>query len=107
MYCWKCQSKIDLPERKVGFHAQCEKCGYDLHVCKNCKYYYPGKPNDCSHPDTLFVSDKEKNNFCEDFSPLEKKVETKASSRETSQRLFGEDLSPKKKGFSSLFGEEE
>ena len=69
MNCFKCQVKIDTFGRKIGFREQCEKCGFDLHVCKNCEYYIPGKPNDCHIPGTEPVKDRERFNFCEDFSP--------------------------------------
>jgi hypothetical protein len=69
MICFKCKTSIDLSEKKIGFRDACETCGTDLHVCKNCKYYFPGKPNDCLVPNTEYVSDREKFNFCEDFAP--------------------------------------
>ena len=61
MFCYKCHFKLDT--KKIGFRDTCEKCLTDLHVCKNCKYYSIGKPNDCSYPNTEYVSDREKNNF--------------------------------------------
>ncbi|MBI5346255.1 MAG: hypothetical protein HZB76_03850 [Chlamydiae bacterium] len=70
MYCFKCKKKLDTP-KKVGFRDSCLYCGADLHVCKNCRHYAPGKPNDCNVPNTEFVKDRERFNFCEDFSPLD------------------------------------
>lgn len=67
MYCYKCNKKLDLPSKKIGFRQTCPICFADLHVCKNCKHYLIGKPNDCNVPNTEYVSDREKNNFCEDF----------------------------------------
>lgn len=69
MICFKCKTEIDLSGKKVGFRDTCDACGTDLHICKNCKYYFPGKPNDCLVPNTEYVTDREKFNFCEDFSP--------------------------------------
>jgi hypothetical protein len=103
MFCWKCNQKQDLPNNKVGFRAICENCGFDLHCCKNCKYYFEGKPNDCSVPNTLNISDKEKFNFCEDFFQREKKSEKKASKKEVSKRLFEEDDEDDSTSFDSLF----
>ncbi len=86
----------------------CEACGTDLHVCKNCTYFSLGKPNDCSYPNTLYVSDREKNNYCEEFSPKSNGFsEEKTSPQEVSHRLFGEDLSVKKKEFNSFFDDHE
>jgi len=64
--CWKCKKAI---AGKILFRTECPHCGIDVHVCKNCKYYAPGKPNDCSVPGTEFVRDREAMNFCEDFKP--------------------------------------
>ncbi|HSX26681.1 MAG TPA: hypothetical protein VLE89_06715 [Chlamydiales bacterium] len=65
MNCWKCAKAI--PEGKIGFRAVCPHCDTDLHVCKNCRYYSPGKPNDCAVPGTEYIRDREANNFCEEF----------------------------------------
>lgn len=108
MFCWKCKSKIELPFGKAGFRSVCASCDTDLHVCKNCKYFSLGKPNDCSHLDTLYVSDREKCNFCEEFSPLDISVpEEKTSPKDVSTKLFGEDTPLKKKDFNALFEDHE
>ncbi len=89
--CWKCGKK--LPEfewGKVSFRATCEHCSADLHVCKNCIYYMPGKPNDCLMPGTEHVSDREKNNLCDSFKLLGKKFSKGPSIEDVSKRLFGD-----------------
>jgi hypothetical protein len=71
MKCWVCGALIEMPlNGKISFRATCEKCNADLHCCKNCKFYKVGKPNDCLIPGTEFIADREKNNYCEDFSML-------------------------------------
>ncbi len=88
VHCYKCKSKLDLPNKKIGFRQTCQVCFADLHVCKNCKHYCIGKPNDCNVPNTEFVSDKEKNNFCEDFE-INQKVDTQNKTKEDiSKKLF-------------------
>ncbi len=67
MNCWKCAKPLDIA--KIGFRAVCNHCDHDLHVCVNCTYYAPGKPNDCMVPGTDSVRDKERANLCEDFKP--------------------------------------
>ncbi|MBN2479542.1 MAG: hypothetical protein JXA94_04880 [Parachlamydiales bacterium] len=67
MICHKCSNKLDL-QGKIGFKDICPICESDLHVCKNCRHYIIGKPNDCNVPNTEYVADREKYNFCEDFS---------------------------------------
>ena len=106
MNCWNCHALI---EEKIGFRAQCEKCLIDLHVCVNCRHYSRGKPNDCNIPGTDFVADRERANFCEDFSPL-KAVKEKSSKthEDVAKTLFGEnDPSDTIKSFDSLFQDNE
>lgn len=68
MNCWKCQKEIKEMIDKIGFRAECPHCGADLHTCTNCRYYSPGKPNDCLIPGTEWIKDREARNFCEDFA---------------------------------------
>ena len=103
MYCFHCQKKIELEQGKVGFRSSCPFCDFDLHICKNCKFYLVGKPNDCIVPNVELVQDKEKYNFCEEFRPNDLPSEKKSSSSDdVSEKLFGE-KSKKKKDFGSLF----
>lgn len=76
---------------KIGFRAVCPHCGIDLHTCTNCRYYAPGKPNDCAVPGTDFVRDREAANFCEEFKV---KLDPSPSRKD------------EKKKFNSLFKEE-
>ena len=105
MNCYKCKTKQEFNYNKVPFRATCFVCDSDLHVCRNCKHYIVGKPNDCNVPNTEFVSDRESNNFCEDFSFKEDlKNETKQTSHNIAKKLFkdNDDL-PSKRDFNSLF----
>jgi hypothetical protein len=90
MKCYKCKTEIDINEKKISFHSTCDICGEDLHICKNCKYYSPGKPNDCIVPNTLPIKDRERYNFCEDFKPSSNNIETFKSKKEISKKLFND-----------------
>ncbi len=95
MNCWKCQKAIfDAPSLKIGFRAECPHCGADLHTCTNCKYYAPGKPNDCLIPGTEWIKDREARNFCEDFSikaPSPHGNEFRERSKDNFKSLFKDD----------------
>lgn len=107
MNCYKCKTKQDLNYNKVPFRATCSICDSDLHVCRNCKHYIVGKPNDCNVPNTEYVSDRESSNFCEDFSPSESIKEDKTkSSNDLAKKLFKDnDDIPIKRDFDSLFND--
>lgn len=65
--CWKCGVLLEM-ERRVSFRATCDQCGSALHCCINCKFYSPGRSNDCAIPGTEYVADRSVNNFCEEFT---------------------------------------
>ena len=69
MNCWKCFKVFGEGAKKIGFRDQCPFCDADLHVCLNCKYYAPGKPNDCAVPGTEWIKDRDQRHFCEEFAP--------------------------------------
>ena len=98
--CWKCKTKNEF-ERKLSFRATCIKCSRDLHVCLNCSHHMQVKPNECNIPNTDPVYDREKYNFCEEFSP---KCESESSppSSDSAFRVFGE-KPPSNKSFDDLF----
>ncbi len=105
MNCWKCAKPVSEIPVKIGFRAICPHCGVDLHVCKNCRYYSPGKPNDCAVPGTDYVRDREASNLCEEFKV---KIPENPSASEPSakaRRLFGLEETEPKKDFNSLFKE--
>jgi len=97
--CWHCKKKLTTDA--VSFRTSCDHCFQDQHVCLNCKYYSPPKSNSCQLLTAENVKEKDKRNFCEDFSikdhsdNIEKKF-CKA------KKLFGEEL-PVKKTFEDLF----
>jgi hypothetical protein len=94
MICYRCKHEFESTY-KIAFHAICPKCETDLHVCKNCRFYCPGKPNDCLVPGTEFIRDRERANF-EEFSLLPPpKPHSLEDPLQKAKRIFGEDL-PKK-----------
>ncbi len=59
-----------FPEGRTDFRATCTGCGAWLHACRNCAHYDPGAHHECRASATAdYVADKEKFNFCEEFTP--------------------------------------
>jgi hypothetical protein len=70
MVCWKCGESVELPPAgRVGTRDACARCGSDLHSCRNCDFYDPGKNNQCSEPQAEWVRDKEAGNYCDYYRP--------------------------------------
>ena len=69
--CHYCKKELEI-EEKVGRQEVCPYCGSDLHCCFNCKFYDEYAHNKCKEPQSEWVSDREKRNFCEFFSFVDK-----------------------------------
>lgn len=68
--CHSCGFENELVTgRKVQRRDECERCGADLHCCRNCRFYDPARHNECSEPQAERVVDKERANFCDYFEP--------------------------------------
>lgn len=67
--CWNCGR--DLTKADYGREASCLGCNKPTRVCRNCRQFAPGRPNECMEPMTERVLEKEKANFCELFDPAD------------------------------------
>jgi len=68
--CWKCGGTIQVsPGTPLGKRETCPKCDADVHSCRNCQFYDPGKHNQCAEPQAEWVGDKEAANYCDYFQP--------------------------------------
>ncbi len=68
--CHHCGAAVSVAAGgKVSKLASCDRCSWDLHCCKNCRFYDLAKHNECAEPMAEWVRDKEKNNYCDYFEP--------------------------------------
>ena len=68
--CHKCGAAIDVPAgQKILRRDVCSCCGADLHCCYNCRFYDPGKHQQCVETQAEYVQYKDEGNFCEYFQP--------------------------------------
>lgn len=66
--CHKCGA--EWPKRSLpGRRDRCPRCGADMRCCKNCRHYDVGVAEQCRERDADPVTDKNRSNFCEFFSP--------------------------------------
>jgi hypothetical protein len=66
-FCYFCGKEIGVPGL-VGRQDLCPHCQNDLHCCLNCSLYDEYAQNRCREPGADWVSDREKNNFCDFFT---------------------------------------
>lgn len=64
--CYSCGAKNAFVDR-LSLREECSKCGNDLHVCKNCRFYDRGAYNECKESSAEVVRDKERANHCDYF----------------------------------------
>lgn len=65
--CWSCGARLTASHYQR--EGECPQCRKQTHVCRNCRFYQPGRPNDCQEPIAEPVSDKQRANFCDYFEP--------------------------------------
>ena len=68
LHCFQCNAANEVLDR-VGRKDECESCGADLHVCKNCEFFDESSYNECRETSADRVVEKEESNFCDYFSP--------------------------------------
>ena len=64
--CINCKKEVET-ERFFTRKSTCPKCGNDLHVCLNCRFYAVSAHNKCSEPKAEFQRTRDKANFCDYF----------------------------------------
>ena len=78
---------------KIGRQEVCPHCRSDIHCCIHCILYDEYAQNKCREPSSEWVSDREKNNFCEYFvlqggSAVNRSVREREQAREKLEALF-------------------
>jgi predicted RNA-binding Zn-ribbon protein involved in translation (DUF1610 family) len=88
--CWHCGKQLEASD--YGREATCPNCGKYTHVCKNCRFFAPGKPNSCLEPIAEPVTDKTRANFCGYFEPTSPKLKATSEPSADDLRKAAEDL---------------
>ncbi|GAA0858735.1 hypothetical protein [Aliiglaciecola litoralis] len=94
--CWKCGDTLKGVIFPVSRREECPNCSADQHVCKMCKEY-DGRGG-CNEERAERVSDTEKANFCDYFSPSGQQFEKTGNQKAQDAKaklaaLFGEPAS--------------
>ena len=100
--CYSCGNPLD-PRARIYRNTVCEKCGKELHVCLNCKFYAPGAHWDCRETISDPVHEKDRANFCDFFALAEGNGNAESGNRGGNDGKKAEDA---RSQFDSLFGNE-
>jgi hypothetical protein len=96
MVCHSCSREIKLIGA-VQRKDECPHCRADVRCCKNCRFFDPGRSNQCAEPQADYVREKDRANFCDFFQPNNRVALINKSSNAPSQQ------DSVKKAFDDLF----
>ena len=88
--CWNCAA--ELGPQDYGRETNCMGCGKPTRVCRNCRWYAPGRVNECVEPMAERVLDKTRANYCEFFEPTTETGGAEGVSADEELRKAAEDL---------------
>lgn len=88
--CWHCGQQLSLAD--YGREATCLGCSKDTRVCRNCRYFAPGRPNACVEPMADPVLNKARANFCGFFEPTTEPAEAAGTESQQALRQAAEAL---------------
>lgn len=88
--CWHCGQT--LGENEYHRESTCPGCRKYTHVCRNCRFYAPGRPNSCLEPIADAVMDRERSNFCGYFEAASPKATNAAQTSLDDLMKAAEDL---------------
>ena len=60
--CWHCGQALSGAD--YARENRCQACDRATHACRNCRFFAPGRPNECQEPLVERIVDKERANFC-------------------------------------------
>ncbi len=94
LLCWNCGENLDDIPRPISRHATCPACVNELHCCRLCRHFDPGKTATCFEDRADPPLQKENANFCDFFSPRFGAYENQTSQKRDAARsdleaLFG------------------
>ncbi len=69
LQCWRCGASLAGLRLPIGRTEECGSCHSQLHVCRMCRFYAPGRPKQCREEDAEEVRSKDRANFCDWFKP--------------------------------------
>ena len=96
-YCWKCGIELQNVILPMSRREECHQCSADQHICKMCKHFDHNQR--CNEERAETVSDPEKANFCDYFSPSGKMFDKVGNQKALAAKaklaaLFGDEPEP-------------
>ena len=92
--CFRCGASLAAMSLPLSRQDECPECSVYLHVCRMCKHFEPSVPRQCREDGAEDVTEKDRVNFCDWFSPSESAFDPAGkaqanSSEQSLDALFG------------------
>ncbi len=87
MVCHSCGGEIKI-EGFISRSDECSHCSADIHCCLNCVHYDTTAHNRCREPQSEWVSDREKANFCDFFTPNKQAATGTSATKQDARKSF-------------------
>ena len=93
--CYRCGESLAALSLPLSRQDECPGCGNYLHVCKMCLHFDARVPRQCREDGAEEVTDKDRLNFCDWFSPSETAFDPQRKDQEDQAKaaldaLFGD-----------------
>jgi len=97
--CYRCGASLAELTPPLSRQDECPSCAVYLHVCRMCDLFDAHVPKQCREDDAEEVTEKERPNFCDWFTPGviafdAKRAGDAAKARVGLAELFGEGKEP-------------
>jgi len=79
--CVLCGKEVQI-DKYFTRKSTCPKCGGDLHICLNCKFYSEKSHNKCLETKAEFQRSRDRVNFCDYFSYKSSSMAASAGEKE-------------------------
>lgn len=94
--CYRCGTSLAGFPLPLARQDVCPACRSELHVCRMCRHFDEGAPDQCLEEEADFVREKARANFCDWFIAAERTWDSEASreaeaAAERLEALFGSD----------------
>lgn len=87
MNCFSCGAELKNVG-KVFRSTVCPNCDTDVHCCLNCDNYDTAAHNKCREPQSEWIADREKANYCDFFTPSQKSIQPVIKQRDSARLDF-------------------
>ncbi len=92
--CFRCGASLAAMSLPLSRQDECPECSVYLHVCMMCKDFDPTVPRQCREDGAEDVTEKDRVNFCDWFSPSDFAFDAAGkdqadSARQSLDGLFG------------------